>query len=816
MLISTKGVNAQYAVGDYGSTTSGNWNSVATWSTWNGAIWVAAAVFPSSTNNTFILAGKTVVLTFGFTFSCKNLKVEAGGKLWTINNAANVYLYVYGPSLICDGQIGDGANFDGISFGIEGASCLITGVGQFDASRLRKNLATATTTNLTIARDLNLRWNSVTTTQLYNAVTNTNFNVTVSVGATVSLIASGPSTGNVCIDGLDGTGASLSAGGTFTIDGTLNISGKLFATTNNTSTTYSCNWIINGLVRTNEIVASSSGTAGHSMVINSGGKLDITGTPAWSALGTTNNSFTFNNNSTVEYSAAGNQIVRVKGEFALGLTVLQEYGHLNLSGSGNKSTTLTGLFIKNNLTISGSAILDPNPALSVIYFGGNWINYNQSGFSEKTTTVNVYGNGLQTITCPGGETYNILRYNQGPSSNLQFNSPVDVITQLVFITDGYVDLNTNALTIRNFATTGISGQTNLKYILSEQTNNTNKIVWRIGTGTGAYTYPFGIPPGGAANYIPVVLNKTSASSIGDLTIATYGTPPNNLPWPTTPTIVTNLWADTAWHNGSDNRHWTVDRFWEVDATIPDTLSTLVFSYRAIELPDSDAIATNLKAQYWDIPIGYWNRTQFGTGVANNVTVPLFSIFNTAWTLTSTTSPLPITLLSFTASPAKEKVRLNWITASEINNDYFTVEKSVDGKNFYPIGEIDGANNSTTKNEYYLDDIRPTFGISYYRLKQTDYDGMFTYSDIIPVNYKKSFKQYSVFPNPATDNAYIVGESSGESEVIIRNTEGGLINTLHIDGSKQIISLPISELSQGIYFIEVRSAYDSQYLRLVKN
>ena len=814
MLISTKGVNAQYAVGDYGSTTSGNWNSVATWSTWNGAIWVAAGAFPSSANNTFILAGRSVVLTSSFTYSCQNLKVEVGGKLWTANNSSNVYCYVYGTTFICDGQIGDGAIFDGISFGIEGTNCTITGSGVFDASRLRKNLSTAVT-NLTISRDINLRWNTASTTQLYNAADNTNFNVTISVGATVSLIASGPSTGNVCIDGLDGTTALPSAGGTFTVDGTLNISGKLFATTNNTSTSYSCNWIINGLVRTNEIIASSSGTAGHSFVINSGGKLDITGTPAWSALGTTNNSFTFNNNSTVEYSAAGNQTVRVRFEFALAPSTAQEYGHLTLSGSGNKSTTITGLYVKNNLTITGSAVLDPNPVTSSIWFGGDWINYNQSGFSEKTTTVFVYGAGLQTITCPGGEIYNILRY-QKLGSNLQFNNPVDVINQLVFVSNGYVNLNTNALTVRNSATTGIAGGTNLRYILSEQTNNSNKIIWRMGTGTGTYTFPFGIPPGGATNYIPVVLNKTNAATIGDVSIATYGTPANNLPWPTTPTNVTNLWADIPIHNAPDNRHWTVDRFWEVDATSPLALNTLMFSYRAIELPDSDATPGNLGAQFWDIPISYWNRTQFGVGIANSVTVSAFGIFNTAWTLTSLTSPLPIKLLNFSATSERERVRLDWTTASEINNDYFTVEKSIDGRIFYPIGEVDGANNSTTKNEYYLDDIRPTYGISYYRLKQTDYDGQFTYSDIVPVNYKKSFKQYSVFPNPAADNAYIVGESMGGSEVIIRNTEGGLINTLHIDGSKQIISLPISELPQGIYFIEVRSAYDSQYLRLVKN
>ena len=275
--------SAQYAVGDFGSTSSGNWTTTSTWSTWNGLTWVASASIPNSGTNVFILTGRTVVVNSSPVLA-SNLKVEIGGKLWTNNNAVNAYVYVYGSTLICDGQIGDGANFDGISFGIEGTNCSISGTGTFDASRMRKNTNTNTTTNLTISRNINLRWNAVSTTQLYNAMTGTIFNVNINTAATVTLIPNGPSTGNVCIDGLDGTGVALDAGGTFTVNGTLDISGKLYLTTNNANPTYKCSWIINngGLIKTNEVVASASGAAGHSLIINTGGKLNLTGTPAFS------------------------------------------------------------------------------------------------------------------------------------------------------------------------------------------------------------------------------------------------------------------------------------------------------------------------------------------------------------------------------------------------------------------------------------------------------------------------------------------------------------------------------------------------------
>ena len=804
--------SAQYAIGDYGSLSSGNWNGTI-WGTWNGAGWTAVGTFPSSSKNTFILAGTTVNVPTGGPWSCQDLTVEAGSKLWTTNSGTNVYIYVYGFNFICNGQIGDGANFDGISFGIEGTNCTISGNGLFDSSRMRKNLTTPIT-NLIINMNINLRWNAGSGTQLYNAANNTNFNVTINPFCTVNLVPNGPNIGNICIDGLDGTGVALEAGGTYTINGTLIISGKLYLTTNNTNTVYGCSWIINGLVQATEIVASNSGFGGHGLYINSGGKLDITGTAAFSSLGVTNNSYTFNLGSTVEYSAAGTQIVRVKSEFAAVPTVSQEYGNLILSNSGLKSTTLSGLYVKNDLTISGAAVLDPNPTACLIFLGGNWLNYNATGFAEKTTTVYINGGGIQTISCPGGEVYNILRY-QKSGSFLQFNNPVDVINQLVFASAGYVDLNSNALTVRNSLTTGIAGASNSRYILSEKTDNSSKIIWKINTGTGTYTFPFGIPPGLAANYIPVVVSKTSATSIGDLSIATYGTPPDNLPWPTTPTNVTNLRAYFGIYNAPDNRHWTVDRYWEIGSTSPTPLNSLTFNYRTSELPDLDPTPTNLAAQFWAGAFSVWNLIQYGTGVANNVTVPTFSYYNTSWTLTSLTSPLPIELLSFTGSPEENSVRLNWETSAEINNDFFTVEKSNGNGEFFEIGILNGAGNSTTKNEYKLSDSHPFSGINYYRLKQTDFDGKSTYSDVVAVDFKKGLTNFSVFPNPAFENAFLINEKENEAEVFIRTVSGKLVNHLASTGKNKTTTLSLSDLPQGIYVLEIKSENETQFLRLIK-
>ena len=94
------------------------------------------------------------------------------------------------------------------------------------------------------------------------------------------------------------------------------------------------------------------------------------------------------------------------------------------------------------------------------------------------------------------------------------------------------------------------------------------------------------------------------------------------------------------------------------------------------------------------------------------------------------SVLPIELLQFEARTSSDKVDLIWATASEINNDQFIIERSTDGKLFEEILKVKGAGNSTELNEYTTTDFYPVNGISYYRLRQVDFDGKSSYSDII--------------------------------------------------------------------------------------
>lgn len=117
------------------------------------------------------------------------------------------------------------------------------------------------------------------------------------------------------------------------------------------------------------------------------------------------------------------------------------------------------------------------------------------------------------------------------------------------------------------------------------------------------------------------------------------------------------------------------------------------------------------------------------------------------------SALPIELLFFNGKQEKESIGLSWATATELDNDYFNIEKSTDGIRWIVLETIQGAGNSTMNLQYTFEDKAPEAGIQYYRLKQTDFDGTFTYSVAIAINFEGTANEnsISIYPNPNSSN-----------------------------------------------------------------
>lgn len=178
-------------------------------------------------------------------------------------------------------------------------------------------------------------------------------------------------------------------------------------------------------------------------------------------------------------------------------------------------------------------------------------------------------------------------------------------------------------------------------------------------------------------------------------------------------------------------------------------------------------------------------------------------------------PLPIELISFNANLTGEVVEILWATAAEIDNDYFTLERSEDGVNWEIIGEEAGAGNSTIRLDYSFIDHNPIPGISYYRLKQTDYDGQFEYFDPAVVLYEPD-NLFKVFPNPTTDILQLTTLSDLSNAVISIKNLSGQNKAVRVDASSHQASIDVSELPTGVYLLEIVFPQSVLTKRIVKN
>ena len=195
-----------------------------------------------------------------------------------------------------------------------------------------------------------------------------------------------------------------------------------------------------------------------------------------------------------------------------------------------------------------------------------------------------------------------------------------------------------------------------------------------------------------------------------------------------------------------------------------------------------------------------------SGISTNC-IPMNSTRYITLASSSISTPLPITLLSFTANETANGININWQTASEVNNDYFTVERSINGYDWETLLTIEGAGNSNTVLSYAAVDRNPYHGHSYYRLKQTDFDGQFSYSKITSafINYEQK-SLIRIYPNP-TNGLIKVSASNLELKFItIQNTfRQDITHKAQIkrNGDSSFL-IDLSRLPSGLYFIKTRS------------
>lgn len=158
------------------------------------------------------------------------------------------------------------------------------------------------------------------------------------------------------------------------------------------------------------------------------------------------------------------------------------------------------------------------------------------------------------------------------------------------------------------------------------------------------------------------------------------------------------------------------------------------------------------------------------------------------------SPLPVELLSFTAEPAEEVVRLRWSTATEQDNDHFALDRSADGETFIEVLRVPGAGNSQHELVYSAADEQPLSGVSYYRLRQVDTDGTTTLGPTVAVT-RDAARTLMLHPNPVHDRFVLEGvEPGGLLEIL--TPAGEHISSGRLAGP----SVPVGFLAPGFYLV----------------
>lgn len=177
------------------------------------------------------------------------------------------------------------------------------------------------------------------------------------------------------------------------------------------------------------------------------------------------------------------------------------------------------------------------------------------------------------------------------------------------------------------------------------------------------------------------------------------------------------------------------------------------------------------------------------------------------------STLPISLVSFTGMKKSKSILLNWNTNLERNNNYFIIQRSSDGRHFQDIHKVKSTGNSTQVRQYNYEDFFPINGINYYRLKQVDFDGHFTSSRIILVNFNL-LPSIVLYPNPVKNILIIRGLISLTlTEVRIIDFSGKTLQKLYTNNNN--FEIDVKSLLGGTYYLQIEQNNITTILKFIK-
>jgi fibronectin-binding autotransporter adhesin len=340
----------------------------------------------------------------------------------------------------------------------------------------------------------------------------------------------------------------------------------------------------------------------------------------------------------------------------------------------------------------------------------------------------------------------------------------------------------------------------------------------VGTGIGAYvsgrlamTLPNAaasirvFPVGLSGRYRPVTIKPQGTSTSPVVLVEIFSSPPSGS-------------IDATLSNISANRYYRIQL---LSGTIVQPTVQLSFNTDVVDeevhVPGNLRVAkSNGSAGPWstaggsgvyspDAPRGYTISAAVSTAINSTSYFALASTNLVDNPLTSTV-PLPVELLQFTATPKGSAVQLAWATASEKNSAHFLVQRSADGRKFADVVRVEAVGNSSERHNYAALDTAPLRGLSYYRLRQVDTDGSSNFSPVVTINFdaKGETPNLVVYPNPTSGQSFQLlttnlGATGGKVQIF--DNVGRMVHTQQVaDGAIDALIKPAHMLASGVYFV----------------
>jgi len=465
----------------------------------------------------------------------------------------------------------------------------------------------------------------------------------------------------------------------------------------------------------------------------------------------------------------------------------------------NSTTNFTGnVTVSDSLTVNAGFTLIPGASTVVsvgLLLGSGSINVTATGNANDLASQysGTLSSGGGTVIFAGASAQNL---GAATLNNLKINNASGVTLAGVVTTNGTITLQSGKLILGAYkliigSTGNITGYCSSRFI---ETNGSG-VLEMLANHSGGTVFPVG------DGFNPITITPTTDATF-DVSVA--GGITDYLANPITIDAANVTWT-ILMTSGSQNVTVTTQWAGTDELTSFDRANSFV-SYRTDQ-------AAGHPGSAWISTTGAGSASGSDPYTRTSGTITMAAGSNYFIGVGDNINPLPVSLISFNASPENNQVNLNWTTASEINNDYFGMERSIEGQTWQSIGHVLGHGNSfVTQNYMAIDNLSGILpaGTIYYRLKQVDFNGESTYSMIRSVTFGALQEKVSMYPNPANNllNINWNKENSGSAIIKLVNSTGSTMYSENIEGTGIIRKqIDMSVYPSGIYFMQISTNKD---------